>query len=85
MPRKKPPKQNEDELLHYRMDVLERRQEGHEAAGKLKDAETAKELKEMDDKMNDLRLELMKVVTKVAIAGYVLGAVGSFMLQKFAK
>ena len=74
MPPKKP--KQPDELIGYRMDVLERRQEGHEVEDKAKH-------KDIDEKLVNMRLELMKVVVKVGLGGYVLGAVGSFILQKF--
>jgi hypothetical protein len=67
------------------MDILEKRQEGHEAANKLTIADTADKFTALENKMVELRLEVMKVVTKVSIAGFILGAIGSFMLQKFAK
>jgi len=78
MPPKKPKVPKDEDLLHYRMDVLERRQEDHENEDKTKH-------KEIDEKIVSLRLELMKVVVKVGLGGYVLGAVGSYILQKFGK
>ncbi len=76
MPPKKPKVSDDENLLHYRMDVLERRQEGHEAEDKAKH-------KEFDEKVVSLRLELMKVAVKLGVGGSILGAVGAYMLQKF--
>lgn len=73
-----PPKKEKpaDDLTTYRVDVLEKRQDSHEAEDKKKHAE-------IDEKIVGMRLELMKVVVKVGVGGYVLGAVGSYILQKF--
>ncbi len=76
MPPKKPKAPNDEDLIHYRMDVLERRQEGHETEDKAKH-------KEFDEKIISLRLELMKVAVKLGVGGSILGAAGAYILQKF--
>lgn len=63
-------------LTTFRIDAIEKRQSEHEIENRAKH-------EELDEKIVNLRLELMKIVVKVGIAGYALGSIGSYMLQEF--
>lgn len=68
----------QNELLEYRVTELEKELKEHKE-------ENAIAFKEMQKSIQEIRDELIKIVTKIAVAGGLLGAVGTFMLQKIWK
>jgi hypothetical protein len=67
-------KNNAYDLLAYRVDQLEEKDKIHEEF-----------IEKIREEQNAIKIEVMRMATKIAVVGSLLGSIGTYMLQKFWK
>ena len=70
--------QLDHKLIDYRLEQIEKAQEKHEEDDKLVHGA-------LKDQITSMKVEIIKVATKVAIYGTIVGAVGASIFQSFLK